>query len=271
MYGYVTIHRPELKFREFDEYQGAYCGLCKTLKKEYGAVGQMTLSYDMTFLAILLDALYEGDEKRFMGRCALHPVEKRPRIITPYTFYAADMSVLLAYYKGEDNKKDDRSIKGYLESFLFRKKAHSIAKKYPRQAKTIARELEELARLEKNKETNIDLVSGTFGRLLGEIFQKEEDHFAENLREMGFYLGKFIYIMDAYEDLKKDQKKGNYNPFLYRSMDDAESMLTMMMAECSKYFERLPIIKNAELLRNILYAGVWQKFEILKKRGEGHA
>jgi len=88
---------------------------------------------------------------------------------------------------------------------------------------------------------------------------------------MGFYMGKFIYLLDAYEDLKQDQKKGNYNPLAYVQMESKEeyetfcrSTLTCLMAECAKSFERMPILQHAEILRNILYSGVWTKYEYLK-------
>ena len=92
---------------------------------------------------------------------------------------------------------------------------------------------------------------------------------------MGFFLGKFIYLMDAREDIEKDAKTGNYNVFLheYKETDfeqRTEKILSMMMAECSRAFERLPIVENTEILRNILYSGVWCRYELLKRRREGN-
>ena len=57
MFGYVVINKPELKFKEFDVYKSFYCGLCYSLRSRYGFVGQFTLSYDMTFLVMLLTSL----------------------------------------------------------------------------------------------------------------------------------------------------------------------------------------------------------------------
>ena len=73
MFGYVVINKKELKFREYDEYRGFYCGLCKSLSERYGISGQITLNYDMTFLAMLLTALYEEDIKAVNERCIIHP------------------------------------------------------------------------------------------------------------------------------------------------------------------------------------------------------
>ena len=124
---------------------------------------------------------------------------------------------------------------------------------------------------EKAKESNIDIVAGYTGEMLGQIFQWKQDEWSKDLESMGFYMGKFIYLLDAYEDLKQDQKKGNYNPLAYVQMESKEeyetfcrSTLTCLMAECAKSFERMPILEHAEILRNILYSGVWTKYEYLK-------
>ena len=84
-------------------------------------------------------------------------------------------------------------------------------------------------------------------------------------------MGKFIYLMDAYEDLDKDERKNAYNPLRKLRKDNPKDfetltklMMTSMMSECAKSFERLPIILHADILRNILYSGVWTKYEYLQ-------
>ena len=91
---------------------------------------------------------------------------------------------------------------------------------------------------------------------------------------MGFFLGKFIYLMDAYEDLSDDLENGRYNPWSFYEQSGefdqkAETVLTMMMTECAAVFERLPILTDVEILRNIIYSGVWTKFEIAKNKRKG--
>ena len=129
----------------------------------------------------------------------------------------------------------------------------------------ISRYLDELQQYEETEETNIDLVAGSFGKIMSVLFTPKDDQWAPILSRMGFFLGKFIYILDAYKDLEKDLKKGSYNPFKNICKDEdfddrIKQMLTMMMAACSKEFEFLPILDNANILRNILYAGVWTKY-----------
>lgn len=125
--------------------------------------------------------------------------------------------------------------------------------------------------LEQNRATNLDEVAGLTGEMLGEVFCWKEDEWTEELRTLGFYMGKFIYIMDAYEDYDDDLRKKNYNPLTYLQHENTQDrhtfcklLLTSMMAECAKSFERLPILMHADILRNILYSGVWSKYEYLQ-------
>ena len=109
MFGYVVINKPELKFKEFDIYRGYYCGLCRSLKKRYGIAGQMTLTYDMTFLAMLLTGLYEAEISEEKHRCIAHPMSRHLMLQSKYTDYVADMNIILAYYKALDDWKDEHN------------------------------------------------------------------------------------------------------------------------------------------------------------------
>ena len=135
--------------------------------------------------------------------------------------------------------------------------------------------LEHIHLYEKAQEPDVDLASGCFGEIMGEILACRKDEWEDDLRRMGFFLGKFIYLMDAYEDMEKDEKNGNYNVFLLRRQklsddeafeQEAYQILQMMMAECSRIFEKLPILDHAEILRNILYSGVWCRYEMIQKK-----
>ena len=135
----------------------------------------------------------------------------------------------------------------------------------------IARELHKLTRLEQENSRDLDLVSGCFGRVTAELFAFRRDHWQNTLRRMGFYLGKFVYLMDAYEDLEEDLKAGRYNPLvdLSRRPDFEErirTILCMMIADCCREFEQLPCLEDAGLLRNILYGGGWNRYKKLQQK-----
>lgn len=349
MFGYVVVNKPELKFREFDVYRAYYCGLCHSLSKRHGLSGQLTLSYDMTFLVILLSSLYEPEHNVTSKRCVVHPLRRQNIISSEFTDYVADMNVILSYFKCLDDWHDDRSVLKLAYSKLLKKgsigknlnNVHATSDStddgsvaatqpsavddgsvaatqssavddgsvtatqssavndgsvtatqpnsdsnnqnsyftddsghlhispdysYKNKIEAISSLLDELGTREKMNETNVDVVAGLFGRIMQILFVPFDDIYAKGLGRMGFYLGKFIYIMDAFDDVEEDVKKGRYNVFsnCYTDPDfetHVKDMLTMMMAECSDAFEMLPAVDNADILCNILYSGVWNSYE----------
>ncbi len=280
MYGYIQICKPELKFREFDEYHAYYCGLCRSLKEHFGTSGQFLISYDFTFLTMLLDSLYEPESQTFDSHCIVHHMKKQHFIKSEATEYAADMCMLLAAYKLDDDWKDEKKLFKKIAAKLISRKTGRVKAAYIKKTEIIEKELTELSRLEQNNETNPEIVASCFGRVLAEILAYKDDVWEGTLRDIGFHMGKFIYLADAFDDLGRDKKKKLYNPFSSYDEHDpdfhtaTEELLKMTIAPAAASFEYLPIIKNAEILRNILYAGVWTAFKKRKtlylkvKRGE---
>ena len=273
MFGYIYINQQDLSEESKAQYQSYYCGLCQVLRKSSGVKGQILLNYDMTFLIILLTGLYELQTQTDEFLCPLHPRKKKTSLINDATQYASDMNVLLSYYNLVDDWKDDHSYPKRVMSIMLKKDYQRIAAAYPRQAKAIETYIRQLDMLESKREENIDAIAGLTGEMMGEVFAWKNDYWAEELHCLGFYLGKFIYLMDAYEDLEKDKKKKEYNPFETLAKDNpndfetlSKLILTSMMSECAKSFERLPIIQHADIIRNILYSGVWSKYEYLQAK-----
>ncbi len=266
MFGYVKVNKPELKIREFSRYKGFYCGLCRSLRGRHGPLGQMTLTYDMTFLVLLLTSLYEPETTGQRRRCLVHPAKKQFMLFNEVTDYAADMNILLTHGHLEDDWRDERKLMGLLGMRAFAGKKKEIAARYPRQAEAIETSLLELSGREAENCREIDAVARPFGTLMAELFVWREDAFQKILRAFGFYLGKYIYILDAYKDLAEDMKKGCYNPFAgeqekegfdSRVGDMLESTLRMAVTE----FEKLPCEQDLPILRNILYEGVRMNIE----------
>ncbi len=275
MFGYVVPNQQELKYREYDLYHSYYCGFCRELKKRYGFLGQLTLSYDMTFLILLLSSLYETEGKTGQTKCVAHPFEQHETRTNFYTEYAADINLILSYYSCMDDWNDERRLHKLALGKLIEKSQGKAALSYGKKAALIKDRLDRLHTSEQNKDADIDKVAGYFGDIMAEIFAVNEDEWESDLRQVGFFLGKFIYIMDAYEDMEKDEKSGSYNPLLLirGSMSSGDSdfenycheILTMMIARCCESFETLPILDNITILRNILYSGVWTRWETLHK------
>ncbi len=274
MFGYIVANKQELKFREFDEYRGFYCGLCRSLKQRHGLRGQITLNYDLNFLAMLLSGLYEIDTQKEQSRCIIHPLSKQTKYINPFLDYCADMNVILAYYKCQDDWLDDHSLLKHSQELLLKTRMEHLKKEYPDKCSVIEQQLKKISTYEKNNETNIDAVANAFGVIMGEIFACKKDEWHDTLFDMGFYLGKFIYLIDAFEDIEKDEKSGSFNLFKHQlnqeGFEDRILMiLEMMMAECTAAFETLPIFDYRDILRNILYSGVWTKYEMIQKKRRG--
>ncbi len=248
-------------------YKGCYCGLCRTIGQQYGLIGRMTLSYDMTFLALLLSSLYEAPEKKGLNRCFVHPTKKRAHWRTKYTAYAADLSIALAYYNCLDDWEDEHKGSARFYARLLHSKYLRVKAKYPRHCNKIEECLTQLSRIEKTKEPMPDEAAACFGRLLGDLFVYDpQDFWAKHLYATGAALGKFIYLMDACLDLEADRKHHRYNPLLGTdAADDQEyqlDLLTMLISDCTLEFEKLPILQDVEILRNILFSGVWQKYKM---------
>lgn len=273
MFGYVTINKEELKGKDYQKYQAYYCGVCQELKERFGQVQRLTLTYDMTFLAILLTGLYEDTTVREEHFCMIHPMKKHTCFRNEFTEYAADMNLLLAYYNLMDDWQDEKKKTSYVMTKMLKRSCEKVIGQYPRQAEAVKEYLRKIHKCEQENSGDLDLAAGLTGEALGELYVYKEDIWSDELRELGFYLGKFIYLMDAYEDLKKDQKNGNYNPFRFISEDadyeeKAKTILTMMAASASKAFEKLPILEHVDILRNILYTGIWSKYDMVRRTSD---
>lgn len=270
MFGYIVVNQDELKIKDYNLYRSFYCGLCQELKHTYGRSGQISLSYDMTFLILLLTALYESETVKSSCKCIAHPFYRHPVSTNEFTSYAADMNLILTYYKCLDDWQDEKKVGRRLYAQVLHGKMKALAKKYPEKTRIIAENLNAINACERKGNTDLDTVSGYFGAVMAAVFTCRKDEWEETLKEMGFFFGKFIYLMDAYEDLAEDRKKGCYNPLIPLAGDadfeeKSEQILTMMMAECCRAFERLPILSYTDILRNILYSGVWTRYNLVKK------
>lgn len=265
MFGYITINKMELKFKEYYSYKGYYCGLCKCLKTKFSNKSRMTLNYDMTFLILLLSSLYEPENKVFNERCIVHPSKKQLIIQNEITDYAASINVLLSYYNMLDNWKDDKDYKSLavMKALTneFKKSSNELADK----AVLIKEHLSNISRLEKSNTNDIDAVSNEFGHLMEEIILYKKDMWEKNLRKIGFYLGKFIYYLDAFEDMKKDEEKNSYNPFNNLEAIDKEQyardLIMLNLSFLSEEIEKLPLVQDKGTIDNIIYSGVLNKLD----------
>ena len=263
MFGYVNAYKDLLRVCDYNVFRGYYCGLCKQLGKKFNQLTRFGLSYDMTFLAILISSLEDKKIDLKMQNCIAHSISKRPVIKEDDGIaYSADMSVILTYMKLKDDWQDEHNLKSFARVAYFFPMKKS-AKKYPKQYQCIKSNLSKLSELEKEKVKNIDAVADCFGKLLEGIFNLNDNNKA--LAWLGYHIGRFIYIVDAYKDIEKDLKTKSYNPFIemygenLKTEDLKESVkdsLIFTLSEISNAYNLLDIKKNKELLDNIIYLGL---------------
>ena len=270
MFGYVTANAKELTKDQRQRYNAIYCGICRRIRTNASQAARLGLSFDMAFLSLLLMSLYEPEETSGDRACMIHPLQKRTWVDNEFISYAADMNVARAYFKAKDDIADDGKVSAKILSGIFAKNLPPIREKFPRQCDAMERCIRELTALERENCGNPDLPAGCFGQLMGELLVYREDHWAPTLRETGRALGRFIYLLDAMADYRRDSKKGKYNPFLAMGtrpdLEKWETYLVLEMARCTEYFEKLPLVQDKPLLDAILYSGVWMEFERLRPR-----
>lgn len=282
MYGYIVPDKSCLKSGDFAVYRAYYCGLCKTIGKKYGQLPRVTVSYDMTFFSALVFDLLGADVRVASENCILGPFSKKAVVVSnPLLESIAAFSILFAYHNLEDDVRDGGGLaKKFARNRL--KKAYSKAKaELPDIDAVIIRSLDELYSLEREKCGNIDKVSDAFGTLLrsasSAFLGKKSSETTENF----FYnIGKWVYLIDALDDIGEDYKKGNYNPFLASLGDYKERaaffkdnkgvvdfIINITVNRIIEDFNGMVFTQCYDLLKNIVYYGLRKRTkEVLESK-----
>lgn len=268
MFGYVIANVQALSPEDQLRYKSAYCSLCHGLGRRHGLLSRLSLNYDMTFLIVFLSAVYKQEEQPDKSRCSASPLKEKPFFRSSAVDYAADMNIALCYYNALDDWQDEGKLLSLAQAKLLKGSCERVRKAYPRQCGVMEECLKALSEMEKAGEFRPDLPAGCFGRLMGEVFAWKEDQWAQPLRDFGFALGKFIYILDACMDLKEDLQKERYNPMTGVSEKDFEDILYALMAEVVRAYGCFTAGRDQSLIEHILFSGVLTRYEVWKRRGE---
>ncbi|MBA5851376.1 hypothetical protein H2684_08660 [Clostridium sp. cel8] len=283
MFGYITPCIPELKVKDYEKFKAYYCGLCRSIRDNIGNLPRTALNYDMTFLAIFLDSLSCESPVYKKQICFVHPSKKRTILQDNAALkYAAFCNIGLTYYKLLDNIEDDNSKKDLLLSSVFKIYLNKFPKEFKHNMKHIKDSLYKLSQVENNNEIkSFDKICDHFSQLTAFILSNYTSEYNENLYWFGYNLGKWIYIIDALDDLKNDMKKNKFNvlnrcfndkklcfhEFYPKIKDRVDFILGTCASQCMDIFNKLPIKKNKELLYNILQYGLLEKMDTVFKRG----
>lgn len=286
MFGYVTPYKMELKIKDYEMFKAYYCGLCISIKNNFSNLCRMTLNYDMTFLGILLDSLEYSKHKYVVTKCIAHPMKKRPKVIDNRALdYAAFCNVSLVYYKLLDDYNDDNSLSKKFISMYIKKFINKSKEDLSPILVNIEENIKKLSFLEKSGEIiSIDELSDPFASLTAFIvsYYYKDENFYNELYDLGYNLGRWIYIIDAFDDLKEDMEKHKFNainkafnvenlPYedlIIKEGNRIEFNLIMSANSTSEALDKLPINKNKDLLFNILQLGLMNKIETIKSRSD---
>ena len=262
MFGYVNVLKDELKIKDYNIYRAYYCGLCHEIGKRHNQLSRLGLNYDLTMLAIMLDSLNEKPTEFCSAGCIKKTGKRKTKCSDENLSFAADMNVLLAYFKLLDDIKDNHSFKALIEIIPFSLRAGFLKKKYPLLCENTKISLNRLSFLEKSDCNMIDKAAHEFAVLTEALFKEKEPLF----EKFGYSLGRLIYILDAYDDMHDDWKKKNYNPavlqYSYKGEMNEQIIQSMSdniyysLADVSEQYEKLPIKKNKQILDNIIYLGL---------------
>lgn len=280
---------------EFDTYKAIYCGLCKQLGKAFGPFARLTLSYDFAFLSLLS----LGISDRFPGFqrqcCAANPLKKKPCLCAcDDSQFAASAAMTMLYYKVWDNYYDS-GFGGKLKSLLAmplvghaRKKAK---KYYPEMDDIIGREMKK-QRLVEQGNGSVDAAAEPSARALAELtgLIPAEENDQKVLYRLGYLVGRWVYLVDALDDLEEDLKTGGFNPYLRKfsitqkdaDLSEAKSyavgMINLTAGELSNTYELLGLKRYKAILDNIIYLGLRNTVELVvsgqakkKKKRNGSA
>ena len=294
MFGYVRAADEMLSQEDRQRYRSVYCGLCHALGRRYGLAGRMILNFDLTFLAMLLQ---EGPCDTCEKRCIAHPLKARTcQKGSGALDTAADMSVILTWWQVQDGIADHGFFGAlqYRFAALLLRRAYRRAKGYqPDFDAATQRQLRDLAEMERRGEPSLDAPADAFARLLAAAAEGAKDPVKRRvLGQMLYHLGRWIYLVDAADDLAKDVKSGGYNP-LPRRYDLPEGKLTeearwelsatldSSVRAMAAAFELWDFGENRGIIENIVYQGLYAvggavlngtyRRRIRRKGGHAHA
>ena len=305
MLGYVVTFKPEMKVKEAELYKAYYCGVCKSIGRRYGQLPRFILSFDAAFLSTVLDGFFPHVVEFQRERCIAHPHKKEPIARCHAIDFAGDIMLILAWYKALDDIHDEGSKKALAFSKAFRGKFNKLKAEHPNLCMEIQRILSELSHLEDTNCNSIDRASEAFAKIMEAIFteglsyiycKKIEEGTLEKSEEwdkkiqvskivlarVGYHLGKWIYLMDAFDDIEENIESGAYNPLLYRFdykkgenplefrnriRKDVERNLVIYLSEMGKAFDLADLKKNRGIIENVVYVGLLKKTEEILQKG----
>lgn len=262
MYGYIRPLESELKVREQAAYRAYYCGLCKTLSRRYGQVERLALNYECAFLAAFLTALTGGASFETESCLPRFYRGKRPVALASDALdYAADVNVLLSWHKLDDDVRDNGSVKARAARAALKRAYRRAADRHGALETALEESMTRLAHAEQARSSSTDEPSEAFGRFLSAVILHAPMLIPSERAAcewMFFNVGKWVYLIDAWDDRERDGKTGGYNPFLESGMDAdrARFLMNVTLTEAEKAYDLISLAAPDGLIDNVLRLGL---------------
>lgn len=278
LFGYVKPQKWELLLREYDQYNGVYCSLCRRLGRSYGPAAKLALNYDCTFFSIVLIALSSRAPRFERKRCTVNPLKKCTYCLSEEEIdAAAAVTVILSYFKIRDNIEDSPWYKKAAYYCLLPVAAYArrrAAEKFPEYDSVVSSAMEEQKKAERGAglgpdgcaEPTANMLAGLLGLSAG---ARENTAAARVLHEFGYYLGRWVYLMDAADDLEKDLASGSFNPFALKygirggdaegiraAKHGANEALNMTLARLSAALHLMNLNSFGSVIQNVVLKGL---------------
>ena len=277
MFGYIVTDKPNMLIKDHAEYRAYYCGLCKTLGTRYNQLMRFLINYDITFLALIAHNYLKVKPNIKCGRCVAKPVGEKFPIVQNNEILEkiADVNIILGYFKALDDCLDSNGSTKYKVAYGALKGRFKVAKN---RMNILAEEVkicyEELRELEKNKEPSVDKLAHPFAKMLQKVSIAIMPNSDENLLKLCYNLGRWIYLVDAYNDLEDDYKMGAFNPFIpdgtlndkkrAEIKESATFALKTAINEIRTCYDNMDITISEGALSNVVYLGLKTKtYEVL--------
>ena len=276
MFGYIRPDKPDLLVREFTRYRSVYCGICKEIGRTYGQLPRVATGYDLTFLALLLIALSDETTQETAEGCVLNPVVKRPIARGGAAIpLCAALSVLLAYHKADDDVRDSRSLKGFFARAALYRAYCRAGRAYPAEAEAVRKALAELGAVEKGAPD--PAAAEPFGRLLATLFGLAADRCVPRptesvsgdfpydrlhaaMERLGSATGRWIFLLDAFDDLDKDEDNDEWNALSGLPKETVKETTDGWLRAAEEDADRtaalLPYRRDAGVIGNIVRQGL---------------
>ena len=283
MFGYVLPDKPNMFMKDYALYRAFYCGLCKSIGKKCSEVMRFTTNYDITFLNVLYHAIFDQDVVIKEETCVLGPFKKKPIVQDDeLTQIIIDVNNILGHYKCVDDIKDNKSASKWMFDKMILKKHYKKAKVNLEVIdKLVSNGYEKLRELEKKECKSVDIVADPFANIMKGIAKELfKDKYNDSIGDMMYALGKWVYVVDAIDDIDDDYNGKKFNLFLFdyeyidkktfliEKHDDLEFILKNCYKTIVDNFNNLKVKKYEGVLTNILWYGIKAKTEEILSRSE---